>query len=123
MYEEDKLKNIEAEDSRTKLIRELTEEVNEQNIVITQLRKQIKKKFDIDDPNLDITADIKRIGIVINHLTKHMKLTRDVGAKARLGNSISSNHKIKNVLVQQVIGLNDFLDKNKKLDRKDHRFG
>jgi len=51
-----------------------------------------------------------------------MKLSKDASVKARLGTAIGSNNKIKNVLVQQVIGLNDFLDKNKKLSRKDHRF-
>jgi len=122
MSEESAYHNIEQEDSRTKLIKELTEENHSKDVLITELREQLKNKFDGDDPNLDIPKDIEKITKVINHLTKWMKLSKDASVKARLGTAIGSNNKIKNVLVQQVIGLNDFLDKNKKLSRKDHRF-
>ena len=122
MSEESAYHNIEQEDSRTKLIKELTEENHSKDVLITELREQLKNKFDGDDPNLDIPKDIEKITKVISHLTKWMKLSKDASVKARLGTAIGSNNKIKNVLVQQVIGLNDFLDKNKKLSRKDHRF-
>ncbi len=105
-----------------RLIKDLTLENHEKDVLITELREQLKHKFDITDPNLDIPKDIEKITKVISHLTLNMRRTKDVGAKARLGNSISSNHKIKNVLVQQVIGLDEFLKKQGKLDRTDHRF-
>jgi len=122
MYDESAYHNIESEDSRSRLIKELTEEVNEQAIVITDLRKQVKAKYDIEDPNMDIPKDIKRISGVISHLTKWMKLSRDAGVKARIGTSISSLMKQKNVMVLQVNGLEEALDKIKKSDRKDHRY-
>jgi len=122
MYDETAYQNIEQEDSRTKLIKELTQENEEKDLLIKQLRAQIKNNYDSKDPNLDIPKDIGKISKVITHLTKHMKLTRDVGSKARLGTSISSLMKQKNVMVEQVIGLTEILDKHKKLDRKDHRF-
>ena len=120
MYESGNELNMEAEDSRTRLIKELTEENHSKDLLITKLRKENAPPY--DNPNIDITKDIDKISKVITHLTKHMKLTRDVGAKARLGNAIGSNNKIKNVLVQQVIGLDEFLKKQNKLDRTDHRF-
>ena len=110
------------EDSRTRLIKELTEENHEKDVLILQLKTQIKNKFDSTDPNLDIPKDIEKLTKVISHLTLNMRRTKDVGAKARLGNAIGSNNKIKNVLVQQVIGLDEFLKKQNKLDRTDHRY-
>jgi len=114
--------NIEQEDSRTRLIKELTEENHEKDVLITELRAQLKEKYASGNPDLNIPNDIRKITKVITHLTKHMKLTRDVGAKARLGTSISSLMKQKNVMVEQVIGLYEILDKHKKLGRKDHRY-
>lgn len=81
-----------------------------------------KEKYDSSDPNLDIILDISKISKVIAHLNKHMKLTRDVGAKARLGTSISNLSKTKNILVCQVIELEKLVDGLKKKDKIDHRY-
>jgi len=46
MSEESAYHNIEQEDSRTKLIKELTEENHSKDVLITELREQLKNKFD-----------------------------------------------------------------------------
>jgi len=51
-----------------------------------------------------------------------MKLSKDAGVKARIGTSISSLMKQKHVMVSQVMGIYEILDKDKKKNRTDHRY-
>jgi len=122
MYDETAYHDIEQEDSRTRLLKELTDEVNEKNIIIEQLERKLKHKFDTSDPMFDVPADIKRISKVISHLTRHLRLTKDVGSKARLGTSISSLNKQKHVMVSQVMEIYEIIENNKKKNKTDMRY-
>ena len=56
------------------------------------------------------------------HISKWLKLSKDASVKARLATSYASNQKIKNVMVQQILGLDQFLKNQGKLDKIDKRY-